>query len=105
MLIMNQNRDALIDTTGARIKIDEIKEVSYYRYRVSWYGAGMRETISEHVDLEEAKKAVLLIHLANAAGLNSWDFDGDMSKLDDAIKGLRTIASNRTFKVFRGELT
>ena len=105
MLIMNQNRDALIDTTGAVIRLDTIREEEQVYYRVSGYGHGIRETISEHEDLEEAKKAVLLIHLANAAGLDSWDFDGDMSKMDDAIKGLRSVASKRTFKVFRGELT
>lgn len=106
MLIMNQNRDALIDTTGNMIRIDKIlgSEGSLC-YRVSGYAGGMRVTISEHEDLEEAKKAVLLIHLANVAGLDSWDFYGDMSKMDDAIKGLRTVASKRTFKVFRGELT
>lgn len=105
MLIMNQYHDALFDTTGAVIRIDTIREEEHLYYRVSGYVSGMRVIISEHEDIEWAKKAVLLIHLANAAGLDSWDFDGDMSKLDDAIKGLRTVASKRTFKVFRGELT
>jgi hypothetical protein len=101
---MNQNRDALIDTTGAVIRIDEIKEVQLSRYRVCGYVGGVKRVIiSEHKDLEDAKKAILLIHLAAGAGLDTWDFDGDMSKMDDAIRGLRGVAAKKTLKVFRGE--
>jgi hypothetical protein len=100
---MNQNRDALIDTTGAVIRIEEIKEVQLNRYRVCGYACGMRVIISEHEDLEDAEKSVLLIHLAAGAGLDTWDFDGDMSKMDDAIRGLRGVVAKKTLKVFRGE--
>lgn len=102
MLIMNQNRDALVDTTGARIKIDEFNGGSLNRYRVSWYGAGMRETISEHVDLEEAKKVVEIIHLATYIGMDACDFNGDMSNLDDVLKGLRNVTTRKAFNTLYG---
>lgn len=104
MLIMNQECDVLFDTTGGMIRIAYRETTKKYVVLGINGGYGSVE-ISTHDTEEDAKKAVLLIHLANAAGLDSWDFDGDMSKMDDTIKGLRTVASKRTFKVFRGELT
>lgn len=102
MLIMNQNRDVLFDTTGGMIRIAYRETTKKYVVLGINGGYGSVE-ISTHDTEEDAKKAVLLIHLANAAGLDSWDFYGDMSKLDDAIKGLRSVADKRMLKAFRGE--
>lgn len=103
MLIMNQNHDALVDTTGAVIRIDDFEDVQIPRYRVCGYVRGMRVTISEHEDLEEAKKVVDVIHLAAGVGLKAWDFNGDMTNLDNALKNLRALVSKSTFKLMRGE--
>jgi len=103
MLIMNQNRDVLIDTTGAVIRIEEIKEVQLNRYRVSGYTGGMRVTISEHEDLEEAKKVVDVIHLAAGLGIGALDFDKDTPILDEALTTLRTVTTRKMLKLIQGK--
>jgi hypothetical protein len=99
---MNQNRDALIDTTGTVIRIDEIKEVQLNRYRVCGYVGGVKRVIiSEHKDLEEAKKVVDVIHLAAGLGMDAFDFNEDMSNLDEALTTLRTVTTRKMLKLIR----
>lgn len=88
MLIMNQNCDSLIDTTGNMIRIDKIlgSEGSLC-YRVSGYAGGMRVTISEHEDLEEAKKALMAIQYGVRRAVPTFCFDDYVvNNLDAVIK-------------------
>lgn len=92
MLIMNQNRDALIDTTGAVIRIDTVREEEHVYYCVCGYSHDMIVTISEHEDLEEAKKALAIIRYAVVSGATTCNFDDDVvNNLDTVIEGFESL--------------
>lgn len=93
MLIMNQNHDAVLDTTNALIRIDNILgSEGRLCYRVSGYIHGMRATISEHDTLEDAKKALDIIRYAMISGATTCNFDDDVvNNLDTVISGFKTL--------------
>lgn len=102
MLIMNQSHDAMIDTTGAVIRIDTIREEEHLYYRVCGYSHGMRVTLSEHEDIEWAKKVMQAINYAAGIGMDWLCIDKDLSVLDDAIEALRVSATKKTFDLLNG---